>query len=195
MNSAPADDLYVRWTQAAVFMSHLRYHGTSPREPYEFPGVANIIRSWWNLRYCLIPYLLDQSKSSIAGGYPLMRALVMYDQDDPVCWNIDDQYYCGESLMVAPVLNSEGVRDVYLPSGQWTDFWNGENHEGGQWLKNVKMPLSRIPVYARAGASIRIYPSVVQSTDQMKLDKSVNLVFDDSYRGFKESLPGKIIDL
>ena len=31
----PDPELYVRWTQAAIFASHLRFHGTSPREQKE----------------------------------------------------------------------------------------------------------------------------------------------------------------
>jgi alpha-D-xyloside xylohydrolase len=59
MHSAPPEDLYMRWTQFGVLSSHLRYHGTSPREPWEFPGVAEITRQWWRLRYALIPRLSD----------------------------------------------------------------------------------------------------------------------------------------
>jgi hypothetical protein len=39
--------------------------------------------------------------------------------DDPLCWTIDDQFYCGEDLLVAPLFNAEGRRDVYLPAGRW----------------------------------------------------------------------------
>ncbi len=44
MNSRPSNDLYIRWTQLGVFSSHLRYHGTTDREPYEYPEVADIAR-------------------------------------------------------------------------------------------------------------------------------------------------------
>jgi len=44
MNSVVPDDLYVRWTQFGVFSSHLRYHGTSKREPYEYPAISAIVR-------------------------------------------------------------------------------------------------------------------------------------------------------
>lgn len=62
MNSWPEDDLYVRWTQVGTFTSHMRYHGTSPREPYEYPKAADIVREWLKLRYALIPYLADQGR-------------------------------------------------------------------------------------------------------------------------------------
>ena len=160
MNSKIEDELYVRWTQAGVFCSHMRYHGTSPREPYHFPNVADIVRKWLRLRYCLIPYLMEQGKKCSQSGYPILRALIFHHGDDPACWNIDDQYYYGESLLVAPVLNAEGVRDVYLPQGKWTDLWIGEVIEGPKLLKNVKSGLWQIPVYAKTGATIMKFKNI-----------------------------------
>lgn len=60
MNNWPDEDIYVRWTQVGVFTSHIRYHGASPREPYNYPNVSDIIREWWKLRYALIPYFVEE---------------------------------------------------------------------------------------------------------------------------------------
>lgn len=195
MNSKIEDDLYVRWTQVGVFSSHMRYHGTSPREPYNFPKVSDIVRGWLQLRYCLIPYLIEQSKKCTKTGYPVLRALIFHHEDDPICWNIDDQYYFGDSFMIAPILNSENIRDVYLPKGLWTDFWTGEVIEGSKLLKNIKSPLSHIPIYIKSNSTIRIYPEVVQCTDEMNLSKSKNLTIDSSYKGITNSFLGEIIQL
>lgn len=45
MNSWPDEKLYLRWTQVGVFTSHMRYHGTNPREPYLYPEVSDLVRS------------------------------------------------------------------------------------------------------------------------------------------------------
>ncbi|MBN1867100.1 alpha-xylosidase [Candidatus Sumerlaeota bacterium] len=193
MNSKPPDDLYVRWTQFGVLSSHLRYHGTYPREPYEYPEVADIVRKWLRLRYALIPYLLDQAKKTTQTGLPILRALVFHHEDDPACWRIDDQYYFGDDFLVAPVMNASGVRDVYLPRGQWVDFWTGEKLDGARRLEKVSSPLDRIPVYVKAGAEVRVYPDPVQCTDEMDLTKSVVLAFDGSYRGIAESILGPVV--
>ena len=68
MNSVVPDDLYVRWTQFGVFTSHLRYHGTSKREPWHYPAISDIVRKYWKLRYQLIPYILEQSKITTRTG-------------------------------------------------------------------------------------------------------------------------------
>jgi alpha-D-xyloside xylohydrolase len=195
MNSRPSDDLYVRWTQVGVFTSHLRYHGANPREPYEYPAVADIVRRWLRLRYALIPYLVDQGRKAIQGGLPVFRALVFHHEDDPTCWHIDDQYYLGDAFLVAPVMNATGIRDVYLPEGAWVDLWSGTRLAGPCWLKNVRSVLEHMPVYARYGAAVPVYPHLVQSTDDLDLDRAATLVFDDSYHGLSDSTLGPVVEL
>ena len=138
MNNRPSDDLYVRWTQVGVFTSHMRYHGTSPREPYEYPGIAPIVRKWLNLRYALIPYLLDQQAIVTRSGYPMLRAMLLQHPEDPFCWHIDDQFFLGDALLVAPILNAKGIRDIYLPAGSWVDLWTGEIQQGPRLLRGCR---------------------------------------------------------
>jgi len=195
MNSWPSDELYMRWTQFGVFSSHIRYHGASPREPYEYPAIADHVRQWWNLRYALIPYLVEQGQQIINSGLPMLRALIFHHEDDPMCWHIDDQYYFGDSFLIAPIMNDEGVRDVYLPAGKWIDFWTGEILEGSRWLKNIKMSLEHMPVYVKFGAQVPVYPYSVQCTDEMDLTQAVKVVFDDQYQGLQSSVLGKVVSL
>ena len=195
MNSRPDDDLYIRWTQMGVFSSHLRYHGTTPREPYEYPEVADIARKWLNLRYALIPYLAEEGSKATKSGYPLLRALIFHHSDDSVCWTIDDEFYCGDSFLVAPVMNSTGVRDIYLPSGSWTDFWSGEVIEGGVWLKKTACTLELMPVFVKCGAEISVYPEIVQCTKEMDLSKIRKIRFDETFSGFASTEPGMAIGL
>ncbi|MDA3879486.1 MAG: glycoside hydrolase family 31 protein, partial [Prolixibacteraceae bacterium] len=194
MNSVIPDDLYVRWTQFGVFSSHLRYHGTSKREPYEYPAVSGIVRKWLKLRYALIPYIVEQSRKATETGYPVLRALLMHYPDDKMCWHIDDQYLFGDYMLVAPVMNSENKRDIYLPEGRWINFFTGENQEGGKWLKNVEVPLDEMPVWVEEGANIPVYPLAVQSTDDIDWVKVGSISFNEYYNGIADSILGKLID-
>jgi alpha-D-xyloside xylohydrolase len=195
MNSWPSNELYMRWTQFGVFSSHIRYHGTSPREPYEYPAIADFVRQWWNLRYALIPYLVEQGRQMVNSGLPMLQALIFHHEDDPMCWHIDDQYYFGNAFLVAPIMNDVGVRDVYLPAGKWVDFWTGEVLEGNCWLKGIKMSLEHMPIYAKFGAKVPVYPYSVQCTDEMDLTKAVKVVFDNQYQGFRNSILGTVVSL
>jgi alpha-D-xyloside xylohydrolase len=72
---------------------------------------------------------------------------------DPVCWELGDQYMFGPDVLVAPVVRPGATsRRVYLPEGaSWTDLHSGAVHEGGQWI-DAAAPLDVIPVFARDGA-------------------------------------------
>lgn len=184
MNSPVADDIYVRWTQFGVFSSHIRYHGTSKREPWSYPAIAPIVKKWWQLRYALIPYIVAQSEKAVRTGYPLLRALIFHHPDDRLCWHLDDEYYFGDDFLVAPVMNSENRRDVYLPEGEWVNFFTGERMDGGRWLKSVEVPLEEMPVYVRKGAEIPVYTEEVDCTDEMDLSKSTLLRIDEGFSGY-----------
>ncbi len=185
MNSVVDDDVYVRWTQFGVFSSHIRYHGTSKREPWHYPAIADTVKRWWKLRYKLIPYIIRESQEAINGGGTLLQALIYHHPDDKLCWHIDDEYYFGNDMLVAPVMNSENRRDVYLPEGQWVDFFTGERLEGNQWLKDLNVPLELMPVYVREGAEIPVYPYDVNCPDEMDLTKQTIIKIDENFKGFE----------
>ena len=177
MNSVLPDDIYVRWTQFGVFSSHLRYHGSHQREPWHYPNIAPIIRKWLKFRYKLIPYILQQSEKTTKTGFPVLRALILHHPDDKTCRHIEDQYYFGDNMLVAPVMNSENKRDIYLPEGKWVHFFTKEVFEGNRWLKNVEVPLDEMPVFVKQGVSIPMYPEEVSCTDEMDMRKVIEIKF------------------
>jgi alpha-D-xyloside xylohydrolase len=195
MNSKPDEELYLRWTQFGVLSSHLRYHGTWPREPWHFPGVFASVREWLELRYALIPYLLEQAALTARTGMPMLRALPLQFPDDPVAWNIDSQYLLGSDLLVAPLLQPGGRRDVYLPSGRWHDFFTGEILVGPRWIRGRVWPPARLPLYLRSDAELPLYPEAVQCTDEMDLTRTVRIRVDADFDGIASTPVGSYIDL
>ena len=184
MNSPLDERVYVRWTQFGVFTSHMRYHGTCKREPWHYPAIAPIVKRWWKLRYRLIPYIVEQSREACQSGLPLLQALIFRHAADRQAWHVDDEYYFGSDFLVCPVMSGDDTRDVYLPQGQWVNFFTGQRLEGGRWHYAVKTPLSQMPVYVRPGATIPIYADDVDSTDQMDLSRAVVLTITDDFKGF-----------
>lgn len=183
MNSVVADDVYMRWTQFGVFSSHIRYHGTNKREPWHYPAIAPLVKKWWKLRYALIPYILQESRKATESGSTVVQALVFHHPEDRTCWHIDDEYYFGDDFLVAPVMNSDNLRDVYLPEGEWVHFFTGERLDGGRWLKNVAVPLEEMPVYVREGSVIPVYPEQVECTDDMDMSKVTYIKIDNTFKG------------
>lgn len=151
----PTDDLYVRWTQFGALSPLLRLHGTTTREPWEFPEVEAQAVDALRLRYRLMPYIYSAAVEAARTGAPMMRAMCVDYPDDPVAWQADLQYLLGRDLLVAPMTAPEGTRQVYLPRGQWVDYWTGELLEGSRYVR-VSKPLDQIPLYVRYGALIPV---------------------------------------
>jgi alpha-D-xyloside xylohydrolase len=142
------DELFIRWAQLGLLSTHARFHGKEPREPWAYPRAFEIIRRYAQLRYRLLPYLYSEAIASTRAGLPLMRPLVLEFQDDPNTATIGDQYLLGDTLMIAPVLTKHPSRRVYLPAGQWWDFWRGTRYAGSQWL-TVHVPIDTVPIFVR----------------------------------------------
>lgn len=151
-------ELYIRWVQFGMLspiahlfgMEHPNY-----KEPWNYGEEAQeIFKQYDELRYSLIPYLYSYSFEMHKTGTPLMRALVLHYQDDPNVYEITDQYLLGEDLMVCPVTTKGAkTRVVYLPEGNWTNYWTGEKHQGKQYL-NVLCPIDEMPMFVKEGAII-----------------------------------------
>jgi alpha-D-xyloside xylohydrolase len=152
----PTPDLYVRWAQFGALSPLVRFHGTSSRLPWDFPGFAQegaiaAVR----LRYHLMPYLYTAAVESARTGVPLMRALLVDSPNDPAAWHADLEYLLGPDLLVAPMTDPSGTRTVYLPEGEWVDWWTGAIHTGRSYHR-VTQPLGRVPLFVRRGAVIPV---------------------------------------
>lgn len=158
-SGAPDPELYIRWCQWGLLSSHSRAHGTERREPWHFgPDAVRIFTKYANLRYRLVPYLYSCAHEAAATGLPVMRALVLENRTDPNAWAADTQYLLGPDLLVCPVISAGAEhQDVYLPKGNWVDFWTGETHSGGAW-KTLPVSLEHIPLFVRAGAVLPFGP-------------------------------------
>ncbi|MCU0511159.1 MAG: glycoside hydrolase family 31 protein [Anaerolineae bacterium] len=154
----PDAALYVRWAQLGLFSSHSRAHGTPPREPWEFgPEAESIFRRYAELRYRLLPYIYSEALACGRTGAPFLRPLVLDYQDDPNTYTLDDQYLFGRALLVAPILDETNRRRLYLPAGDWFDYWTKERLAGGGW-RSITAPLDTLPLYVRAGALLPYAP-------------------------------------
>jgi alpha-D-xyloside xylohydrolase len=158
-HGTPEADLYVRWTQFGAFSPLVRLHGTTSRLPWDFPADAERDAvAALRLRYRLLPYLWSAAVAAARTGAPMMRALLVDTPDDPTAWRVDLAYRLGTDLLVAPVTDPSGRRDVYLPTGDdWLDAATGERHPGGRHLR-VTVPRDRLPLYVRHGALIPTVP-------------------------------------
>jgi alpha-D-xyloside xylohydrolase len=161
--------VYARWLQFGVFSSHVRAHGKQPREPYASgPQVEAIARRYLRLRYRLLPYIYSQAVQSARTGLPMARAMVLEFPSDPSTYRLDLQYMFGDSFLVAPVVSPAHRCRVYLPAGDWLDYWTKEAVSGPRWL-DLEVPLDTLPLWVRAGAIIPMGPEMAH-TEEKPLD-------------------------
>jgi alpha-glucosidase len=165
-------ELFLRWMQYGVLTPFCRNHseiGNVDQYAWAFGDVIqDHVRTAIKLRYRLLPYLYACFLEASETGAPVQRPLVFDHQYDATVRDIDDQYLLGSDLLVAPVVGP-GVtaRQVYLPAGDWYDWYTGELI-GGRRFHTVATPLDRIPIYARGGAVIPMWPEAPDSTSNYR---------------------------
>jgi len=167
---AATGELYARWLQAGVFFPFMRSHttfGTPDKEPWAFGWqYEDVNRKSIELRYELLPYIYNVMQQASATGLPALRPLFLEYPEDNTVAGTDDEFLFGSDLLVAPVLWEEAnARDVYLPKGEWFDYWTGKQLTGGKWI-HVPVSIDSIPMFVRGGGFIFRQP-VVQDTDEM----------------------------
>jgi alpha-D-xyloside xylohydrolase len=172
----PDPELFIRWAQAGVLSSHMRFHGLGPREPWAFGAeVEEILREWLAFRYRLIPYLQACAFQAHQTGLPVMRAMPLAFPGHSLGRSFEEQYLFGPSLFVAPVVNPGGRLIYYLPPGGWYDLWSGERKEGPDLIE-VQVPLDHIPVFGREGYILPLGPAV-QHTGELEPGVDLNEVW------------------
>ncbi len=166
----PSSELYLRATAFSAFCPIMQYHSdvnarrkpSRDRTPWNMQEqtgdmrVVPVFRNFANLRMNLLPYIMEQARRSSLSGMPLMRALPLEYPADRRSRKYPHEYLFGEALLVAPV-TEEGVTTwpVYLPEGQWRDFWTGQMLDGPAEIE-VVVPLDRIPVYQKKGSLVAL---------------------------------------
>ena len=180
-NADLTGELYARWFQFASFCGSFRSHGRTwrtrlpwgwglsymgPSEdrvpPLESelnnPTIEPIARKYDELRYQLMPYTYTLAWEATSSGMPLQRAMWLHYPKDEQVRNMGDQYMWGKDLLIAPVYEKGAIsRNVYLPKGDWYDWWTTIKETGGKTISK-QVDLSVMPIYVRAGSIIPFDP-------------------------------------
>jgi alpha-glucosidase len=170
-DSKGPDILYARWFAAGTFYPFMWSHGQGDHEPYVHgEAVEKAAREFLNLRYRMVPYFYSLHEAAHRTGVPVLRTFPLQEPAEPSAYRIDDQFFVGDDLLVAPLFNNEGDRSLYLPRGLWYDFFSETPPvPGGREVERKAVPLDRLPVYVRAGAIIPLGPAM-QHTGEKPVD-------------------------
>lgn len=187
-NAELTGELYARWFQFGAFNPLFRSHGVTwhTRLPWGWgdnnmgppegrvhpleselnnPAIEPVVKKYDELRYQLLPYNYTLAWQAYKTGLPLMRPMWLHYPDDERCRTLADQFLWGRDMLIAPVYEKGATsRQVYLPKGEWYDWWTEAKTAGAQTITR-KVDLSVLPIYVRAGAIIPMDP-VRQYTTQ-----------------------------
>ncbi|WP_088653144.1 TIM-barrel domain-containing protein [Geofilum rhodophaeum] len=120
------------WEQSTVSQGALPYFEEAP-----------------SLEEELAPWLKGLARSEQNGAVAAVQPLYLHYLQDEEALHWRRQYVLGGQLLVAPGSAAAGVdAEVYLPPGNWYDYYTGERLEGGRTLK---IPSARLPLYVKAG--------------------------------------------
>jgi alpha-D-xyloside xylohydrolase len=95
-----------------------------------------------------MPYLYRMAVIAHEKGTPVMRPMFFQFPNDLGCKNLDLQYMLGDSLLVAPIFNSEGIGEFYLPEGKWMNLLDNEILDGGRFYSR-KYDYLHLPLFVR----------------------------------------------
>jgi len=194
----PDGELYTRWIQLGVFHPFCRTHSSGDhgeQEPWTFDeDVTDIVRKFIELRYQLLPYLYTAFWHGVNDGVPLLKSLVMYDQEDVQTHYRTDEFIFGNQILVCPIQepNAKGRR-MYVPKGGWYNYWTNDLVKGGKELW-VDADIDSMPLFVKEGAIIPTYPVQQyvgeKQIDEITLDvyykngKEKSQLFDDAHDGY-----------
>ena len=137
--------------------------GANPKYPQALGEPATSInRNYLKLKAAMLPYTYSCAYEAVA-GQPLIRAMFLdYPSDFTHSAATKYQYMYGPSMLVAPIYqptqaDAQGndIRNgIYLPEGQWIDYFTGDVYEGGRILNNFDAPIWKLPLFVKAGAIV-----------------------------------------
>lgn len=168
-------ELFYRWSEVGAFSPIMRtHHGLTECDNWSFDRDEETLlhfRRYANVHAALLPYLRARAAEAELDGWPVMRHPWLVEPAVPGLWSgVDYQYFLGDDLLVAPVLEEGGLsRDVALPAAGWWPLFgqrpetSGAVGESGAWVLRVGAAVGEIPVYVRPGAVLPLLGADVDS--------------------------------
>lgn len=146
LRDAKSREELIRRMQTIVFSPQCLINGWyCEKLPWLDHDCEDEIRALMQERERLIPKLMDAFERYHKCGIPPVRALVSDYTSDPETYRIDDEYLFCDDMLIAPMVCGEHTRRVYLPAGEWKDYYSDTVYESG-W---IEVATEQIPVFVK----------------------------------------------
>jgi alpha-glucosidase len=168
MPGAVDPELYTRWVEFGTFSPILRTHTTknpdSERRIWVYPEpYSSILRSTFQLRYAMQPYIYTEARRTYDTGIAFMRPLYYDWPEAPEAYSSRNEYLFGDKMLVAPVVGAAekasglATEKVWLPKGEWIEWPTGK-HFMGPATVDRSFSIDQTPVFVKAGAIVPMQP-------------------------------------
>ena len=146
-----------QWKTFTPMQLNMDGWGSNPKYPQALGEPATTInRQYLKLKSELMPYTYTIAHEAI-DGLPMIRAV---GADEISCFRYEFLY--GPSLLVAPIYQNTAAdeqgndirNNIFLPEGEWVDWFTGACYQGNRIINNFPAPLWKLPVFVRRGAII-----------------------------------------
>ena len=148
-------ELFTRWAQASVFMTHFRVHNsalTGVKLPWSFDPATQ--RRWAaaaRLHERAMGLIERTWRTAKATGMPVTRPLWLVMPGAAASPRANDEWLLGADLLAAPVLREHArSRPVLLPPGCWRRAGTGPALRGARTI-TARASLDQLPWYVRCG--------------------------------------------
>jgi alpha-glucosidase (family GH31 glycosyl hydrolase) len=185
MPGAVDPELYTRWVQFGAFSPILRTHTTknpeSERRIWAYPEpYSAVLRSAFQLRYAMQPYLYTEARRTYDSGVAFFRPLYYDWPEDAAAYTSKGEYIFGDQMIAAPITapaekpSGLTTESVWLPKGEWIE-WPSGKHFMGPTTVDRSFTISEIPVYLRAGAIVPMQPPILHTSREQADPLIVNV--------------------
>ena len=176
-----------RVCQSMIFCPMPRMHNgenSTAKWPWNCPEEAReLYRDCLQYRYRFIPTVYSYAIHGSKTGEPIIRPLFYNHMDRPELYAVEDEFYLGEHLLVAPVTEANvEKREVYLPEGNWIDLWTKERFAGDRTV-TAQAPMFKkegLPIFVKVGGGVAYQPGCTSLYDRLPEELTVELYADDS---------------
>ena len=164
-------ELFYRWLQLSavspIMQDQNRCFALTEEKPKWFlwddEATVNEYRRYASLHTRLQPYFVMLSHEANATGIPIMRHPFLLHPTAPEAWTVDDAYYLGPSLYVAPVVKRNQLeKRVWLPPGRWMDIDDHTVYAGNATV-TIPAPISKLPILLKENTLLPLLDQSVQT--------------------------------
>jgi len=170
MPGAVEPELFTRWVEFGAFSPILRTHTTknpeSERRIWAYPEpFSSILRSTFQLRYEMQPYIYTEARRTYDTGVAFLRPLYHDWPEASDAYENKDEYLFGDEMIVNPVVtpgdkqSGLATEKVWLPKGEWIEWPTGK-HFTGPISAERSFSIDQIPVYVKAGSIVPMQPEM-----------------------------------